>query len=87
MGVSATRVWSVPPTLLQRPLRFRAGDSLCYDRHRRGERRDEQRTRASGRMCVDTIVVMVHDGTLGADEAHGARAPPADLHPVRGRLP
>ena len=82
-----TEAWSVPRTLLNAQLRRAGGDDRLPRRHRRGDRRDRAAHPRRGGAVRRHLVVDGAGRALGADEAHGARAAPADLHPFPRRRP
>ena len=82
-----TEAWSVPRTLLNAAAAPGRRRRPAPRRHRRGDRRDRAAHPGRGRAVRRHLVVDGAGRALGADEAHRARAAPADLHPVPRRRP
>ena len=82
-----TEAWDVPRTLLNAQLRRAGGDDAAAGRHRRRGGRDRAPYPGGGGAVRRHLLVDGAGRALGADEAHGARAAPADLHPVPRRRP
>ena len=82
-----TEAWNVPRTLINAALRRAAGDPRRLDVTDVEIVETEQRTPRRRGAVRRHLVVDGAGRALGADEAHGARAAPADLHPVPRRRP